>query len=206
MLDTNLSDDEKAEALKRWWSENGKSLIGGIVLGLALIFGYRGWNEHQANQAIHASAEYERLQSTIQRGDLVAAEKQLEIINKEYSNTNYDFFASLDLAKTYVNEGDFNAAKSQLENAVANVSDLGLKQLAESRLARVLLALDEVDAAQEIVNNAKKGAFAGEFAHIEADIHRSKGNVDEAKTAYRKALDNNASNKAFIEMKFNEVN
>jgi len=30
----HLNDEEQVEALKKWWSENGKSVVGGVVLGL----------------------------------------------------------------------------------------------------------------------------------------------------------------------------
>ena len=59
---THLSDEEQAEALKRWRSENGKTNIGGIVLGLGLVIGWQGWNEHQRRQSEMATAEYDRFQ------------------------------------------------------------------------------------------------------------------------------------------------
>lgn len=206
MFNSHLSDDEQAEALKRWWSENGKSIIGGIVLGLALVFGWKGWTQHQMNQAEMASAAYERLLFNLEKDDIEAAKKQAEQIAGEYSGTAYDYFASMDLAKTLAESGDLAGAKLQLEFAVANADDEGLKQLAQSRLARVLLALNDLAAAQSLVSSSdSESPFAGEFAHVDGDIQKASGNASAAQAAYQKALDKNASNRRLIEMKLNDI-
>jgi predicted negative regulator of RcsB-dependent stress response len=205
VFNTHLSDDEQAEALKRWWSENGKSVIGGIVLGLVLVFGWRGWNEHQQNQAEQASAEYDRLLVSLQGGDIAAAKIQAEKISGEYSSTAYDFFAAMNLAKTLVDADDLAGAKLQLEFAVANADDEGLKQLAQSRLARVLVAMNDTRAARSVAANLAQSVFAGDAAAVEGDILRADGNNAAAADAYRKALENNATNRRMIEMKLNEV-
>ena len=40
-----MNDDDQVEALKKWWKENGKSIIGGVVLGRALVRGRNGLDE-----------------------------------------------------------------------------------------------------------------------------------------------------------------
>ena len=42
-MSTYLSDDEQAEALKKWWKENAVSIIVGAGLGFGIIFGWQGW-------------------------------------------------------------------------------------------------------------------------------------------------------------------
>ena len=34
------TDEEKVEAIKGWWKENGISVVGGLALGLAAVFGW----------------------------------------------------------------------------------------------------------------------------------------------------------------------
>ncbi|MFO7642581.1 MAG: tetratricopeptide repeat protein, partial [Candidatus Competibacteraceae bacterium] len=38
------NDDERVDDLKKWWKDNGASIIAGIVLGLIAIFGWQYWN------------------------------------------------------------------------------------------------------------------------------------------------------------------
>ena len=54
-MSTYQTDEEQVEAIKRWWKENGKSVIGGIVLRFAVIGGWQGWQGYQRNQGEAAS-------------------------------------------------------------------------------------------------------------------------------------------------------
>ncbi|MEX2327847.1 MAG: tetratricopeptide repeat protein, partial [Pseudomonadales bacterium] len=40
------TDEEQIEAIKKWWDENGKSILIGIVLALGGVFGYQAWDNH----------------------------------------------------------------------------------------------------------------------------------------------------------------
>jgi len=202
---THLSDEEKAEALKRWWSENGKSIIGGIVVGLGLVFGWQGWNEHQRSQSEMATAEYDRFQLSIMQSNLDAAQVQASKISEDYSSTAYDYFVALDLAKALVAKKDFEGARKQLELAIASADDNGLKLIAEARLARFLVDMNETDSARGLVKNAQGTPFAGEFAHIDGDIAVAAGDKASAAIAYQQALDAGAGNSQLLEMKLNET-
>ena len=37
------SEEEQLEVVKRWWKENGTSLIAGAVLAAAGVFGWNAW-------------------------------------------------------------------------------------------------------------------------------------------------------------------
>ena len=60
-MDVYKTEEEQVEAIKKWWSENGKSIIAGIIIGIAAIFGWRGYENHTAMQAKAASMLYEQL-------------------------------------------------------------------------------------------------------------------------------------------------
>ncbi|MEJ2212627.1 MAG: tetratricopeptide repeat protein [Gammaproteobacteria bacterium] len=202
---THLSDEEQAEALKRWWTENGKSIIAGIVIGLGLVLGWQGWSSYQTEQSEMASMEYDRLKSILQNNDAAAAAIQSDTLKKDYSSTIYSFFAALDLAKNYVQAEDYVKARSELEYAIANAADDGLKALAQARLARVLIATGNYDEALAIANQNKVPAFDGDFAHIKGDVYREQGELESARKAYAEALIS-SNNSTLIEMKLNEVN
>ena len=202
---THLSDEEKAEELKRWWSENGKSIIGGIVVGLGLVFGWQGWNEYQRSQSEMATAEYDRFQLSLMQSDLDAAQVQASKITADYSATAYDYFVALDLAKALVAKKDYQSARKQLELAIAAADDEGLKLVAEARMARLLVAMNETDTARGLVSNAQGTPFAGEFAHIDGDIAIAAGDTAAAGVAYQQALETGAGNKQLLEMKLNET-
>ena len=75
-MDTNLTDEERLDLIKKWWRENGSSIITGVVLGLAVLFGGKAWFSYQETNAQTASNIYVTLMSALEAGDaLVVAEK-----------------------------------------------------------------------------------------------------------------------------------
>ena len=49
-MDSFRSEDEQIQALKTWWKENGMSTLLTVCVALAVVFGWRGWqNQQQAN-------------------------------------------------------------------------------------------------------------------------------------------------------------
>ena len=54
-------DEEQVEALKKWWSESGKSVVAGLAIGLAAVAGWSSWQTWQTSQAELASVRYEQL-------------------------------------------------------------------------------------------------------------------------------------------------
>ena len=50
-----LTEEEQVEQLKKWWKENGLSIVGGVVVGLALVFGWRSWQHHQLERSAHST-------------------------------------------------------------------------------------------------------------------------------------------------------
>lgn len=39
------TEEQQIEAAKKWWKENGSSIVTGLMLGLAVLFGYRYWTD-----------------------------------------------------------------------------------------------------------------------------------------------------------------
>ena len=37
------TEEEQLEAIKRWWKENGTSLIAGVAIAAAGVFGWNAW-------------------------------------------------------------------------------------------------------------------------------------------------------------------
>ena len=55
------TDEEQIEAIKTWWTENGKSLLFTLVLALGSISLYRVWQGQVFEDAEKASALYESM-------------------------------------------------------------------------------------------------------------------------------------------------
>ena len=199
------SEEEQVEALKKWWNENGKSIVGGAVLGLGAVFGWQTWEQHQDSVAEEASFKYGQLVQASGSGNTESAGKLAEILLTEHGGSSYAMFAAFELAKIKLEQGEYDVAKAQLEWVLANGSDHSMVQLARLRLARLLLDQDDVDGAKAIVVTAEKDGFAGEFAALRGDIAHAGKEYDVARKAYKDALAGNVGNRQLIQMKLDDM-
>jgi predicted negative regulator of RcsB-dependent stress response len=199
------SDEEQVEALKKWWSENGRSIVGGIVIGLGVVFGWQAWSQQQEQSATQASLRYERMAQAIMGGSAESALKQGEMIIADWPDSGYAAMAALDMAKIKLEQGDADGANTQYQWVLAHAKDPSLQQLARLRMARILLSKNDVAGAEAIVTKADKDNFAGEFAALRGDIARAKKDYATARVAYQEALDNEAGNQQLIQMKLDDL-
>lgn len=204
-MDVNLSEEEQVEALKKWWKENGKSLIGGVVLGLGLVFGWRAWVEHNQTVAAQASFQYEQLNNAVAAGSYESAIKIAEQLITEYADSTYAVFAALNMAKVKLEQGDKPGARIDLKWAMDHSKDEGLKQIASIRLARVMLDEKDIDAASAIIGQMPANAFSGELAELKGDIALAQGNTEAARQSYEQAITSLDSNTAVIQMKLDDL-
>lgn len=188
-MDTNLTDDEKLEQIKKWWSENGGSIVTGVVLGLAVLFGGKAWFSWQEKNAQNASNLYTVLMNSMAGGDAMAVSQRAGVLVTEYGDTPYAALASLALAKVRIEAGDLVAAQAQLEWVLENSKSDMLLDTARLRLARVLIAMENLDAAETLLNQVAKGdAFEPLYTEVRGDVYVARGNLTAANQAYQEAL------------------
>ncbi|MBL3591460.1 MAG: tetratricopeptide repeat protein [gamma proteobacterium endosymbiont of Lamellibrachia anaximandri] len=198
------TEEEQVEALKKWWQENGKSVVAGVVIGLGAVFGWQSWGEYKERVGGDASVAFNQMITAVESGDSDSASKQAELLRLEYESSNYAVFAALAQARIKIEAGDSPAARSQLEWAIDNASESGLKQIAQLRLARILLSEGDLDgaAAQAKVDS---GSYAGEFAALRGDIALARQDNKSARDAYSLALANGVGNSALVQMKLDDL-
>lgn len=198
------TEEEQVEALKRWWKENGTSIIAGVVIGLGGVFGWQAWGNYQDRVGKDASLAFSQMVSAEQRGDAESASKQAELLRLEYDGSNYAVFAAMAQARLKLEQGDAAAARSQLEWAMAQTDNDSLKQLAQLNLARILLNEGDLDAAGKLADVAS-GGFAGDFAQLRGDIAAERGDKQAAFEAYTLAMTQEASNRNLLQMKLDDL-
>ncbi len=181
----DYSDQEQAEKLAAWWKEYGMSVIVGVAIGLALLFGYRYWTQHQESRRVEASALYEQMLAARKaRSDDAGAAKKLM---DDYAGTPYAGLAALQLARVQYEAGDRAAARATLEWALANTRDASA-HTARLRLARLRLEAGELDAAQALIDVKRMDGFEGEYHELRGDLARARNKPAEARDAYREAV------------------
>lgn len=199
------TEEEQVEELKKWWKENGRSVIAGLVIGIGIIFAWQGWQQYRASQAAQASATYRQLSQAVIAGHAEAADTLYQRLRDDFGGTPYVAFGALDLARMKVDADKLGEARVYLDWAKDNAPDEGLKQVARLRLVRVLLALGDLDVATRIAKEPGVAAFDAEMSALRGDLALAKGDTAAARAAYRKALEGDVANPAFIRMKLNDL-
>jgi predicted negative regulator of RcsB-dependent stress response len=199
------TEEEQVEALKRWWKENGTSIIAGLVIGLGGVFGWQAWGNYQDRTGKAASQSFNQMLNAVAQGDLESSGKQAELLRLEHEGTNYAVFAALAQARVKLEQGDAAAARSQLEWAIAQTDEASLKSLARLNLARILLSEGDLDAADTLVKSDSASGFAGEFAILRGDIAAARGDKAAAHLAYTEAMSMEISNRNLLQMKLDDL-
>ena len=207
-MEGNRTDEEQIEHLKKWWEENGKSIIGGIALGLIAIFGWRGWQDHLVVQGENASDLYEQMAADTrqeQGADVTAIADQLI---QDYKSTPYSTFSSLLQAREAVEKDDIESAIIHLQWVLDNTNNDEFRHLARLRLSRLLLVEGDKDAALSLLEKSDPGKFASSYHELRGDILLQQGDSKAAQDAYTQALATQNSirgNQSIVQMKLDDL-
>ena len=139
-MDANETDEQRLERIKDWWKENASSVITGLLLGLALLFGGKSWFAYQDRKADEASNIYAGMMNALSRGDENLVNDRAGVLIGEYSSTPYATLAALAQAKVKLEQGVPEAAHAQLQWVLDKADSRALRPLVRLRLARVMLA------------------------------------------------------------------
>ncbi|MEW8554790.1 MAG: tetratricopeptide repeat protein [Candidatus Thiodiazotropha sp.] len=198
------TEEEQVEAIKRWWKENGTSVIAGLVIGLGGVFGWQAWGNYKDRIGAEAALAFNQLVAAVDRGDSASAVKQAELMRDNYDNSSYAVFAAMAEARVKLEAGDAATAISRLEWAVQHADNPALKQLVQLNLARIKFNEGDLDGAEKLVGS-EAGGFAGEFAVVRGDIALARGDRAAAAAAYTRAMTLQVSNRDLLQMKLDDL-
>ena len=192
-----LSDQEQKDLLKKWWSDNGSTLVIGIAIAASAYFGWQWWERSQQQYADQASQIFNELTESLTsaNGDTLTDEAAktatflIEQLQSDYDQSFYAVTASLHGAKIAVDQGDFEGAEKQLSWAKQH-SDEQTQKLVNLRLAKLYLAQDKLDDALSLAEYDQTDTFTSLFAELKGDVLLAKGEKNAAKEAYQFAMDN----------------
>jgi predicted negative regulator of RcsB-dependent stress response len=182
-----LSEEEQWEALKRWLRENVPFILGLVAIGLLGWFGWKWWQSHKDEQALEASAAYERILATFDQRKVPEALAQIEALRKAHPKSAYVSAADLAAAKVFVITNELDKAAASLERVMKESPDESLRPIARLRLARVQAAQGQYDKALATLGNADMGQYQAAYAEARGDVLRSKGDRAGALKEYESA-------------------
>lgn len=186
MADT---EEEQIELLKKWWNENGKAIVIGVVTAVVLFVGWQTWRSHQQARNEAAADIFQQMITAAETPDgTVKAAELAEQLRKDYATTVYGVFAALQLAKDAVVANDLPRAATLLEWAQSQHPDASLKPLIGFRLAKVQYAQGELEKALASLSGIDGSAWLVVAAELRGDILQAQNKLDEARESYNTAL------------------
>ncbi|WP_252272888.1 YfgM family protein [Pseudomonas subflava] len=187
----SMTEDEQIAQLKDWWQRNGKPLLTGGVLALALVVGWQAWQQYQENQAQGGGALYQQLLETTLtptgEPDVGKVTELADKLKKEYAGTHYAQYASLFVAKVAVDSGKLDDAAAELQPLLKDPADVTVGELARQRLARVLAAQGKTEEGLKLLDGEADKAWQASREELKGDLLAQLGRGDEAHAAYEKA-------------------
>ncbi|HDR8906915.1 TPA: tetratricopeptide repeat protein [Burkholderia multivorans] len=182
-------EQESIESLKAWWARWGNLTTWIVLAALVVAAGFNGWNYWQRRQAAEASGLYEQVQKAAAANDKATIARAAADMEDKYGRTAYAQMTALSAAKVLYAAGDTAGAKAQLQWAADHAKDDEYKQIAKLRLASLLLDEKAYDAGLALLSGTPMDAFKGLVADRRGDLLAGQGKTDDARTAYKLALD-----------------
>ena len=193
---------EQSERVRSWLKDNATAIIGGIVIGLAAIFGYGQWQQHQLRQAHTAAELYERIRGEDASAEAITATARE--LRDRFSGSGFAVLATLAEAAGQAEAGDLDGARENLAWAGKHSDESSLRALATLRLAQLELAAGQADAALKTLDASSFDGYVAERAELRGDIFAALGRADDARAAYLEAQSAGSANPSALDMKLSE--
>ncbi len=184
----DLEEQERIAELKAWWEDNGKFVIGGVVVAALALGGWKGWQYYSAERADDASAMFQPVAKAAKDKDAKALEAAAKALIDKHPSSFFASDAALHSAKAHFEAGRTAEARERLQF----VMDKGVKELqgvARLRLAAVYLEEKKYPEALLVIDANKDEAFTALAADLKGDVMLAQGRLDEARAAYKLAID-----------------
>jgi predicted negative regulator of RcsB-dependent stress response len=212
MVEDYLTDRDQEEALRNWWKENWRWILGGVLLGVALLGGWQYMKVHQARQSDAAAKLYTDFRGALDRNEIDAASRSLATLSADHGKSPYTQQGRLLLAKKHVEADKLDEALPLLRAVADESKDDELAWVARMRVARLLIQQGKHDDALTLLDAEKAGAFAAQVREIRGDAQVAKGNPTGARAESAAALADNIDgppdrsvDKTLLEMKLQDV-
>jgi len=207
----SMTEEEQIAQMKDWWQRNGKPLLTGGALALAIVVGWQAWQQYQTNQAQGGGALYQQLlETTLTPTGQPDAGKVTELADKlksEYGGSAYAQYGSLFVAKVAVDNAKLDDAVAELKPLVDKPADATIGELARQRLASVLAAQGKTEEGLKLLEGEADKAWQASREELKGDLLVQLGRSDEAHAAYQKAKDSLSEDAAVggLQMKLDDL-
>ena len=182
------TETEQLQALKKWWDQNAKWVIGGLLIAAIVVGGWKLWGYWQSKRAAEAAGLYAAVVQAEGQGKNAAIDAAAKKVLRAYPDTAYGALAGLALAKSQFAQQHMSDAIDSLRGVIKHSPDKGLAIIARIRIARIQLQRDNAKAALDILKRYETGAFAATVQSLRGDAFMQLGQTEAARKAFEQGL------------------
>ena len=177
-----MSDEEK---IVNWFESNYKSLLLGIVIGLAMLFTYKSFLSSQNSKQLELSRSFDLAVQSFHEGNTEQIISFTKLNMTENADNIYTSLARMYSAKAMYINNKLNESKFYYDHIIENSNDMELINLAIYRKAKILIEQKEYDEAHALL-----GEDITNYQHIElkGDIYYIQKDDQNARDYYNQAL------------------
>jgi predicted negative regulator of RcsB-dependent stress response len=198
---------EEEDKLISWFKDNYKNIIFGLLFGTILVFGFKYYNDLNANKQYEMSLKYEE---AIKDYEDEKYEKVI-LLSEEYQASNpsniYTSMINLYVAKIYHDEEKYMKSLEALNFIIKNSSSKEMQMVANVRYSRILILQEKYDEAEKFITSAVNFSDNALLVEMLGDISYVKSDINKAKKYYESCLqlEITPNNKKIIENKLNSI-
>ena len=211
-MDAYQTEEEQVESIKKWWSDNSRSIIFGVGLGLVAIFSWQSWKDWTHQQTVEASDIYQQITQASKDQKIDTALVLATELETSYSGTPYAALAGLQKAKAQNEQGDRDGAIVTLEKVAAEAANNSIQHIARTRALRLRLAAQQlqavIDSIDSIINEQgglNPGEFIGQYEVLRGDAYRLLGDSEKARQSYTVALRTATLDSRLLQLKLDDL-
>jgi predicted negative regulator of RcsB-dependent stress response len=193
----DLEEQEKLDALKRFWAQWGNMIVTAAIAAAVAVAAVQGWAYYKRSQSEQASALFSVFEEAVRKGDVAAIRESGGKIIDDFGSTAYGPMAALALARFNYDSGEPETAATQLQWVIDKAKDDDSIALARLRLAGIRLDDKKYDEALKLLDGEHGAALASLYADLRGDVLLAQGKTEEARSAYRTALEKSLPNSSY---------
>ncbi|MDA7841834.1 tetratricopeptide repeat protein [Gammaproteobacteria bacterium] len=198
---------EEEDKLISWFKDNYKNIIFGLLFGTTLVFGFKYYNDLNANKQYEMSLKYEEAIKDYQDEKY----EKVILLSEEYQASNpsgiYTSMVNLYVAKIYHDEGKYPESLETLNFIIKNSNSKEMKMVANVRYSRILILQEKYNEAENFIVSAENFNDNALLIEMLGDISYVKSDIDKAKKYYESCLklEITPNNRKIIENKLNSI-
>ena len=207
-MSLDLEEQEKLDTLKEYWNHYGNLVMSALAAAAIAYAGAQWWQHNQQQKSAEASAMFTALQNAQKTNQTKIVTDTAKTLTEQYAGTAYAARGALIAAASNLQSDDAKTAKTELQWVLDNSKEEGVKALATLHLAGILLDENNPAAALALLDAPHEEAFADLFSDRKGDALVMQNKRDEARAAYRIALEKLPENSPYrkvVEIKLNAI-